>query len=191
MAVLRQGLLEAGETGRGMMEVRDRLVQPAAGEIRKQGLECSERLGGGVSLFRRQYDVMAGGPLDEMVAAPAIAVGVDVPGSARTGGYQPEGTTLCVRRAGAFQPGVGMGADALDVRHQFVWTAEDVLVDALEDEPGRAVVGGDLHLERVVDVAASIGDGRSDLTSEGELPGDRDGVISCGGGHRQAQRETG
>ena len=33
MGVLRQGLLEAGEASRSVMEIRDGLVEPAAGEI--------------------------------------------------------------------------------------------------------------------------------------------------------------
>jgi hypothetical protein len=66
-----------------------------------------------------------------------------------------------------------------------------VVVDALEYEPTRSAGRFNVHFEGVIDMAAAVGRGRDDFAGEGEFPGDRNGVISCGGGHHQAQREGG
>ena len=159
MGVLRQGLLEAGEAGRRVMEVRDGLVEAAAGQVGQEGLKGTERSGRRVGLFGRTDDVMPGGPLDEVVATPAIACGIDMPGLAGAGGDEAERASVRVGLAGLLQLGVGVGADALHVGHQLIRSAEDVMVDALEHVAARAAVGLHVHLEGVVDMAAAVGGG--------------------------------
>ena len=174
-----------------MMEVRYRLVQTTAGQVGKRCLEGAEGLGGGVSLFRRTHDIMPRGAFDEVVAAPAITGGVDVPGFAGKGRNESERASFRVGIAGFLQLGVGVGADAFHVGHQFVRSAEDVVVDALKHEATRAAGRLHVYLEGVVDMSAAVGGGRQDLAGEGEFARDRDGIMSFGGGHHQAQREEG
>ena len=84
-----------------------------------------------------------------------------------------------------------MGADAFHVGHEFVWTTEDVMVDALEHEAAWSTRGLHVDLVRIIDMAAAVGGSRYDLADERKLMRDGKGVMSSGGSHRHAQREGG
>ena len=102
---------------------------------------------------------MAGGTFDEVVAAPAIAGGVDVPGLTVEGRDESERAAFGFGLAGLLQLGVGVGTHAFHVGHEFVRPAEDVMIDTLEHVATRAAVGLDVDLVGIVDMAAAVGGG--------------------------------
>ena len=110
--------LETGEPGRGVVEVRDRLVQAFSRQVGEQGLEGTEGLGGGLGLGGRAHHVVPGRAFDEIVATPAFASLVDMPGFALMRRGEPEGATMGVGRPGGAQFGMSMGADPCHVLHQ-------------------------------------------------------------------------
>ena len=190
MGVGGQGCLEAGEASGGVMEIGNRLVEAAAGEVGKQGLEGPEGLRRGLGLGGSADDVMSRGPLDEVIATPAIAGWVDMPGPAGYGRDEAEGASMGVGHAGGPQLGMRMRADPFHVLHEQIRLLEDLMVDALQDEAPASGGGPDHRHESIVDVSAAVRGRRKDLAAEVEFGGDEQGIIG-GSGHFRTRAKPG
>ena len=97
------GGFESGEALRGVVEVRDGLVEARAAEGGGEVLERTEGACGLVGLGVGLDFVVAAGALDEGVGAPDVAVGINGVGFAVSSGDAGEGAAA----------GFGAGADLL------------------------------------------------------------------------------
>lgn len=171
-------MLEGGESfgrvveaGNGRMQWRRRQV----GELLLKMSECTGRLKG---LLRGFDCVVAVRPFDQSIGAPIAVFLIHVHGLAIARGDEREDATAAVRNRGRLCGEVR--GDSLDVFHQRDGIAEDVCVNALQDEAsGTAGLVEDGRVG-VVDVAAAVGHDGGEVAVDLEIACDIRGLELVG-----------
>jgi len=151
-AILRHGLHECVEALRRMMEVGDRLVKLAGGEVEQAPLEHAEATPRFEELAGTQHLVVGGGVFDEVVGAPEAASRVLKQRVAAAGGHQRQHVAPGVHVLGQ-KPRAQVAGDALDVVHHLGGVLEHVAVDVLQRVVDLPPAHDVAQVEGAVDVA--------------------------------------
>ena len=168
-----------------MMEAGKRIVEPAGRKVRNERLEPAERPPDLERVAGPLHRVVHPARLDEVEHPPEPALRVAQERRAGRGPHQGGSDVLGIGNALGAETALDMLRDELDVPHHGFGTAEDLRVDALEDELANDAVLLVLGKGGLVDQAGAEG-GRTEEPA-GDCEAGEDLLVHAG---RLAGREV-
>src|SRR5215469_14094323 len=152
--VFLNGALQRRKTLRGMVKVRNGIMQSRGGQVRKQLLKSPERFRGFEGLLARLDRIIALRLLNKEIRAPAIAFWIQNIRTTVPRGDEGECAAKEIRFASEFSR--EMRGDPLDIFHQARRVLKNFLIDALQNIANARADLFKRYTIGIIDVAAAV-----------------------------------